>query len=149
MISDNNETEDKVVKTMEDFFTEERASEGAKIMLRTPSGEETDHWLLLRGIDSEEFRMAQARFNRSAVAIASIEDEGVRERATMNGTRELIAVLIKDWSFEQPCTLENAIEFLRRAPQLESKIDRTVSDRALFFALASKSSTPSPGASSS
>lgn len=68
--------EEAVVKKpgMSAFHTRSVANEGVELPLYTPTGEKTDEWLRVRGIDSDEFRSAEADAKRDAFKIASIED---------------------------------------------------------------------------
>ncbi len=49
---------------MEQFYTREAANEGVKFPLKTSDGKETEHWILVRGIVSDQFRMADLRSKR-------------------------------------------------------------------------------------
>lgn len=133
---------------MEAFFTRSIANEGIELPLYSPTGEKTEHWLRVRGIDSDEFRAAEANAKRDAFQIASVEDMAERARLVTESQRKLIASLVVGWSFEQECTLENVMAFFREAPQIQEAVDRAASRRALFFAARSSSSPPSPSTSS-
>ncbi|QIQ65284.1 hypothetical protein 19_00019 [Pseudomonas phage Epa19] len=133
---------------MEAFFTRSIANEGIELPLYAPTGEKTEHWLRVRGIDSDEFRTAEANSKRDAFQIASVEDLAERTRLIAESQRKLVASLVVGWSFEQECTLENVMAFFREAPQIQEAVDRTASRRALFFAGRSSSSPLSPSTSS-
>lgn len=134
----------KLTKDMEAFFTRAAANEGIVLPLYTPDGKRSEHWVRIRGVDSDEFRLAENEARREAVAIASIEDETVREKAAVEARLRLIASLVIGWSFEAECTRDTVVEFLREAPQIADAIDRAAAKRALFFASRSSGSPPTP-----
>ena len=118
---------------MEAFFTREKASLGVKLPLYTPAGAKTEHWLRIRGIDSDEFRAAEADARRDAVRVAGIEDLEERRLAIQDAQRSLIATLVIDWSFDQECTHENVLKSSGEAPQIQDAVDKAASRRALFL----------------
>lgn len=128
---------------MDQFYTTERAETGVKLPLSSPEGRETDHYLVLRGIDSKNFRATEARLKSQSLNIAAISDD--RERASVHLKQRvaLSASLVKAWSFDLDCTLENIERFLIQAPQILDEIDRFTGNRALFT-LESMNSTDSP-----
>jgi preprotein translocase subunit SecB len=46
---------------------------------------------------------------------------------------EMLAVLVKDWSFANPCTPENVKKLLRNAPHVYQLVDETAGKRELFW----------------
>lgn len=133
---------------MEAFFTRERANEGVEVPLYTPDGTKSQHWVRIRGVDSDAFREAEANSKREAFRVASIEDTVERAKAIQDAKLNLIAALVISWSFEKECTLENVKEFFRQAPQIADAVDQVASKRALFFAKRSSSSVSTPKPSS-
>lgn len=140
---------DKKTHTMEAFFTREKANEGIRVPLHLPTGELSEHWIEIYGVDSDAFRIAEAMSRREGVRIAQIEDPAKRDTATAELTRRLRAALVKGWSFDQECTPDNVAAFLREAPQIAEAIDRVSSNRALFFGIASLDSSRTPSTNSS
>lgn len=134
---------------MEAFHTREASNDGVKVQLALPNGLPSGHWLVLYGADSDAFRGANMRLQRDALRISMIEDDAERDQRASEGQTRLVATLVKDWSFDQPCTPDNVYAFLRAAPQIEDKIDSVVANRALFFALRSSNSSDSSDTSSS
>lgn len=128
---------------MGDFYTRERANEGIKLPLALPDGTETEHYLVIRGIDSDAFRTAEAEAKRKAMQLAALEDDTTRAVAMENERNVLVASLVSGWSFESECTLESVREFLREAPQISDQIDQIATKRSLFFNGKSKSSASS------
>lgn len=141
----------------ERFLTRQKANAGVKLPLYDPAtGEETEHWLMLIGRDSDACRLGELEDDRSLrkrYADVDSKDKAamrkVQEEVDKEGpdrVREKIARLVVDWSWrdEEPCTKENVIAFLREAPQVAEAIDAFTSNRASFFGLAAKTSLPSP-----
>lgn len=118
---------------MESFFTRQVANEGVELPLflpgtTTPSG----HWIRVRGVDSDEFRLAQDKSRREVAEIVQLPEPERSERRLAQ-QRNLIASLVMDWSFSKPCTFENVVEFLKEAPQIEDAINQVAARRSLFF----------------
>lgn len=134
---------------MEAFFTRERANEGIEVPLYTPDGAKTEHWLRIRGVDSDIFREAEANSKRSAFHVASIEDEAERTKAIQEAKLDLIAALVISWSFDEECTTDNVKTFFRQAPQIADAVDQVASKRSLFFGKGSSGSQDSLKANSS
>ena len=126
---------------MEEFYTSERANEGIKFPLHLPGGGKTAHWLTIRGVDSDAFQRIE-RDNKREMAVIqatarTIDD--LQKRADFFDAEyerlELrsIAVLISNWSFEQDCSPDNVIAFLKKAPQVKEAVNRLSVNRTLFF----------------
>ena len=109
------------------FNVVDPAERGKKLYLHLPSGEKTEHWLLVRGQDAEVFRKATIVSNRVLAQYASQSDDEVSEidyaEKTRDQTRWLIAHLVKDWSKDAECNPEVVEEFLRTAPQIEKELN--------------------------
>lgn len=118
---------------LSDFYTRKKAGEGEKLPLRLPDGTPTDEWLLIRGIDSDEVRLASDRYRRAVLLNAAIEDEVERERKNRDELYRLQASHIAGWSFSEEMTEEALIELLREAPYIGDEADRLASDRTRFF----------------
>jgi hypothetical protein len=131
---------------MDAFKTRSRANEGQRVELHTPEGNLSPHFLIVRGIDSDEFQKAKAKQARVIAELAAMP-EGEREEKALDATCDLLAVLVKDWSFSNPdlmpagevypCNLANVAQFLREAPQIREKVDEMVSRRTVFFRMQS------------
>lgn len=132
------------------FFTRKTANEGKKIPLFTPAGEPTEHWLQVRGIDSDAFRAAATARQRKildATSTAASKDEVTA--AIVSTHFEQVAALVAAWSFDEPCTPENVTAFLREAPQIADQIDQVASKRGFFYAASSAPSSTTQEPSSS
>ena len=119
--------------SMQSFYTRDKANEGVKLPLFTPTGEESEYWLRVRGIDSDAFKIANAKSKRKAKELAQIEDETERTEAIDKEETELIASLIVDWNFEEECTHDNVVKFLTNAPQIANVVNTFAAKRSLFF----------------
>lgn len=126
---------------MEEFYTRKKANEGVKLPLYYPDGSASEHFLVVKGVDSDDFRRAEAAAKRSALELAQIEDEQERAEHIRNTELKCIASLVASWSFDQELTTDNVIDFLREAPQIADAVNRFAGRRADFFAKKSKSST--------
>lgn len=124
-----------------DFFTRDKANEGVKLPLKTPDGKATDHWLQVRSIYSDEFKRKERSLRQDNPAIGAaakaIKDDKEREKFLAEKWEEselaLIATLVAGWSFDEPCTPEAVVEFLREAPQIARAVNDVSTSRALFF----------------
>ena len=118
---------------MQQFHTRKKASVGVEVPLYNPDGTASEHWFRIRGVDSDEFRRAETKAKRSAIELSQIEDE--QERADVIRATELsvVAELVAGWSFEEPCTHDNVVNFLTEAPQIADMVNRFAAQRAQFF----------------
>ena len=133
---------------IEDFYTREKANSGIKLPLTAPNGSKTEHFLMLRGVDSDAFRAAKTESEREAADIAAIKDDKERAEAILSSQRRLMASLVVSWSFDSDCTSEAVATLFREAPQIMDLVDRVVSNRALFFAISSSSLTATASSNS-
>lgn len=124
-----------------DFFTRAKANEGERMPLSLPDGTATDEWLLIRGVDSDEFRLALDAFRRDLLTYAAIKDEAEKAEKTEQARLRLNAALVIGWSFEAEFSEAALLEFLRESPYIAAEVDRFASDRRRFFG---KRSTGSP-----
>lgn len=124
---------------MESFFTREKANKGIKVPLFLPNGNESEHYLMLRGIDSDEFRTADNRAQRLAMVIVEMPSALEKEQALEDSRIELLSSLIISWSFEEECTEDAKKKLLIEAPQIADAIDRVAAKRTLFFGKESSS----------
>lgn len=129
---------------MEAFFTRQRANEGVELPLDLPDGTPTRHRIRIRGVDSDQFRAANAESRRRLVELAVNREKATIDPADHETERlRLLASLVVSWTFEVECTSENVITLLREAPQLAEQIDRIAAKRSLFFRNGSPNSSPS------
>ena len=135
--------------SMDAFFTRSAANEGIEVPLYLPDGTRTEHFLRIRGTDSDAFRQAEAEGRRKLLEAAAEKDQHKLSAVAVANTELLLCSLIIGWSFEQECNEENKKKLLREAPQIGDAIDKMASRRTLFFKKGSPDSAPSPVPSSS
>lgn len=116
-----------------DFFTRAKANEGERMPLSLPDGTPTDEWLLIRGVDSDQFRVALDDFRRELLAIASLKDETEKAEKNEQARLKLNAALVIGWSFDAEFSEAALLEFLRESPYIAAEVDRFASDRRRFF----------------
>jgi hypothetical protein len=131
---------------MEEFFTKDAANEGVEIPLYLPTGDKSEHTITIYGVDSDEFYRALQIEKRkvSGIEIAANKLEGEDRLEYINDKQReseytVLGYLIKDWTFEMECTMENKIRFVKNAPQIGEQINRISGDRKLFLALGQES----------
>lgn len=134
---------------LDDFYTRDAANEGFRIDLFDKYGKPSEHYLIIRGAESDEFRLANNDALSQSVLTLSIEDEAERNQALLRDRAKLIASLIKEWSFDEELTLQSATEFLINAPQIQDQIDSAAADRGRFLAGKSSNSERSLSQNSS
>ena len=118
---------------MANFYTRSKANTGIKVDLSLPSGEATNHFITIRGIDSDQFRDADTKVRRSALTIIEIEDDDIKEEMIKESHLDILASLVIDWSFDDDCTIENIKKLFTEAPQIADTVDRSAAKRSLFF----------------
>ncbi len=124
---------------MDQFKTREAANEGQIMYLADPAtGEKTEHWMRVLSQWSDAFQEAKAEAQREAYkrSLGLSDEEAVRIKQD-----QLTAALVAEWSFDQPCTLDNVAAFLREAPQIRDQVDLIGSQDSRFFSKPSGAST--------
>jgi hypothetical protein len=132
------------ILNMDAFYTRQKANEGIQLPLFLPDGTKTDHWIRIRGIDSDAFRIANDTEHRNTMGIAGLKKDSEKSSAIQESILRIRAALVVAWSFGTPCTPENVLNFLREAPHIAEAIDRTAARRAAFFATQSQALPPTP-----
>lgn len=127
--------------SMKEFFTRKSGNEGIKVPLYKPDGSKSDEYLLIRSVDSDAFREAEANAKRAAIMAAQIEDIEERKRIAARSTIDLQVSLVIGWSFKEEFTPENVREFLIESPQIADAIDQLASRRSMFVEKKSLSSS--------
>ena len=124
--------------SMTEFFTADESEQGVELPLFRPDGTKSDYWLRIRGVDSDEFRLAENVAKRkAALAAPEIKSDEERVKAVMEARVQLASVLVISWNLPDEFTRDNVIMLLRKAPQILDMIDKIAGDRAFFFALRS------------
>jgi hypothetical protein len=131
--------------SMESFFTRSSANTGIDLPLYTPDGLKSEHSLHIIGVDSDIFRQTELTEKRRAVSDtrSAGKDPVELDKLVEESKLRLLASLIVSWTFEQECSLENKLNFLREAPQIAQAINTHSADRTLFFVNASTNSADS------
>ncbi len=135
--------------TMDQFFTRANAEKGIKLPLLLPDGTPTKEFVVIRGVDSDVFRNRETQtIRKTAEAMAELESQAKAEKTAVDADKrskvmdeielELIAALVKEWSFDLECSQENVVAFLREAPQIRNMINHKAGARKDFFELNAK-----------
>lgn len=131
------EKEAPVSVGMDAFNVSKLSNEGVKLPLSLPDGTATAEYLVVCGADSTKFRNHRARADRDKVKLSKRtkeQDPAEMARLTAEIDRELVATLIVDWSFPEPCEKANVCKFLADSPQIQAQVDLFAGNRANFFA---------------
>lgn len=142
--------------TPEDFYSRAKANEGEKLPLSLPDGTPTQEFIIVRGVDSDEFLAAEQKGNYNLLMQMQRERQQQEIDKDFKPDQEfrkenkiaLIASLVAGWSFDMECTDENVRQLFREAPSLMAEVDRLAADRKRFFKNPSVISTDTPKPSS-
>ena len=124
---------------MKEFFTLQASNEGKRIYLFKPNGEKTEHWLHVLGTDSDAYREGGLEMRRK-MRVALAAGGEVSDAFTLSVARENLACLVKDWSFPEPCTRENVVNFFKQAPRVQDYVEEYCGVGSNFFGEGSTSS---------
>ncbi len=99
-----------------------------------PGMKDTGETLTIRSVYSDAFREGQAALSRQIQVLRMANkgeplDDETLDEMEMSG----FATLVASWSFEEPCTSANVVEFLRANPQMKELVNRQCSNDSLFF----------------
>lgn len=108
---------------LEEFYTRRLSDEGVKFPLEAPDGTQSDEWLVVVGIESARYEKAYVDTMKATVAGADSTEQ----------SNILLASLVTDWSFKEPCTLDNVVVFLMNAPYIKNNLDKFVVERVNFL----------------
>ncbi len=125
--------------SMEAFFTREKANSGIKVPLSLPNGEVSDHYLMIRGVDSDSFRDADTKARRNAAIVVDMETDEEKDSFLEDSRLDILASLLISWSFEEECNPENIKKLFKEAPQIADAVDKVAAKRSLFFGKESSS----------
>jgi hypothetical protein len=115
------------------YFTRARANTGVILKIKTPEGGDAGDWLRVRGRDSDEYHREKTESDRRLVATSALERPADRVAAGIEEDLKTTAILVSEWSFEEPCTFDAVVEFLRESPQIKTSIDMLAFNRDRFF----------------
>lgn len=121
-------------KSYADFITRPQANEGIKIDLMLPTGEKSEHWLLVAGVDSDIYRKGKAGLMRLALKQGKekSEDESKENEEYNEAIQRLYASCILDWSFSEGASIDEKVSLLADAPQLRDRLEDVIYSRSLF-----------------
>lgn len=108
---------------MKEFFTAELHNTPKKLKLYLPDGRESEHHIMVLGVDSSQARQAKQEMYRS-LAAGSVEKG--------KAANIWIAGLIDSWTFDEECTPENKIKFLNNAPYIADAVDHFAGNHGNF-----------------
>lgn len=124
--------------------TKTLANAGVKLILKDAHGKDTEDWILVRGADSDAFQLA-ARKSRVAT-LDYLEKHGAEARKTeayisftVEENTRLQAHFVADWSFDEPCTVDNVVELFASAPGIAEQVDAFAGQRGKFVSDSPKS----------
>lgn len=126
---------------MQQFFTRQKANAGIKLPLYRPDGSATEHYLVVRGVDSDQFIAAQDEAMRRIRDITLIDDAREKAEALRDNSIIMLSSLIAEWSMSDDCNPENKAKLLREAPQIMSAINEVAARREVFYQNSLASST--------
>lgn len=132
---------------LSDFFTRADANEGIKLPLTLPDGTETEHFINIRSVDSDEYKIAEMNWHKSRIQ-CELEGDALTEYA-LGQQRKLTASLIIGWSIDAPCSEKAKLELIREAPQIADDIQRKAEIKSLFVKKKSSDSLKSLDSTSS
>ena len=117
----------------EKFFTREAGSDGIEVPLHRPDGTQSENKLVIRSVDSDEWKAAELKAQRDVVAAMEIKDDTERDLAIREIQITQVCSLVKSWTFPQPeFNKKNLFKLLREAPQLMESIQNAAGRRSLF-----------------
>jgi hypothetical protein len=139
----------------QDFYTRKRANEGIRVYLRDGDGNNTDAWLLVRGVDSDAYRAAndtvQSTMVRLASAVRAKSDAPLLEATKEETDAAIMAsrvALVADWNLEGECTPAAVEELFREAPYISDQVHVAAHNRDRFLGSCSTTSTAGPNTDS-
>jgi len=116
------------------YKTRERANEGIKVKLLDPStGHIGEDWVEVVSSLSDAFREARDKALQDAGATAGVGDEKARKDVIDEVKTKMHAALVKAWSFEDACTLDNVKAWLLKAQKASQAIMVASTQDERFF----------------
>lgn len=135
--------------------TRESANNGASLIVLDAEGNDSGERITVFGVDSDAFRKAERRHRRKLLSFldGKAGDKKLTESPEYvsfveKAETELQAALIKDWTFEEPCTEENKLQLLQEAPYIARQVDEFAGKRSNFVKPVPASSSDTSSSSS-
>lgn len=112
--------------SMTDFFIKDKANQGKKVPLHDIDGSETDQYIVICSVHSDAYAQAKEAY------LKKIADYHANNGEKPNPL-EVLAAIIKDWSFDEELTPDNALTFLEQAPHITAEVDKLVVDTEFHY----------------
>lgn len=124
-------------KSINSLFILKDAEDGKPMDVLFPNGKKTGETITVLGSDSESFRAAMAVARREEIDAMGDGDNKTKPEILAKKQDEikinLIASLVKDWSFDEPCEKESVIKLFKNAPYILEQVDSFAANRRNFF----------------
>lgn len=127
------------MKISELFLDEQKLTQGTRLPVGVPGGD--DEWLDVLYMHSDEAERRFAQAIRADLLAGKLKNSGTDPQSQHLLLRQYSFVLIANWSFEDECTLENARELVRLSPDIRTRLISFSEDKSLFFPDAEKNSS--------
>lgn len=100
-----------------------------------PGVKSTGETVTIRSYYSEEFREANSKAARqlSTMRSALPKGEEIDDNVVKAINDRAFAALVADWSFDEPCTIENIVEFFKANPHFFDVVNVSCANDSLFF----------------
>ncbi len=120
---------------LSDFATRAEANEGKKLFLLLPDGTPTEEYLLVRGIDSDEFRAAKTAASRAVFELdkKQLDDKAFIKKFDEDAEFTQFQALVIGWSLEEEFTPDNLKLLLTESPNIRERVNNFAANRAEFF----------------
>ena len=127
------------------YDTRTQATAGVILQLLGPDGKPSGDWVRVRGGDAPEFQRADREFRRELLDYINGHPPEFRKTAEYRDHVDLHHVklqahLVMEWSFDEPCTVDNVLACFTIAPDIAKQVDEFSGKRERF---AGNWSTPS------
>tara|TARA_B110000967_G_C18696024_1_gene465416 strand:- start:60 stop:410 length:351 start_codon:yes stop_codon:yes gene_type:complete len=112
---------------IKELYTADAHEEGAEIRILSPLDEQTDFYIIVKGIDSKSYREAVRAYHRKLIN----KEDG--------GEIELLVAITKSWRGLEDkgktvkFTPKNAQDLYVKAPNIASQVDTFVAERRNFI----------------
>ncbi|WP_413724650.1 phage tail assembly chaperone [Sodalis sp. RH16] len=136
---------------LSDFATRSEANEGKKLFLLLPDGTPTEEYLLVRGIDSDEFRAAKTAASRAVFELtkAQLDDKAFIRKFDEDAEFTQFQALVIGWSLDEDFTPDNLKLLLTESPFIKERVNNFTANRAEFFKKKPPVSSDTPHSSES
>lgn len=116
---------------MELFMTGKQHSEAKKLKLYAPDGTETEHYLMLIGIDSKVMR--RKKKDLFTEVASNIKEKTFDADMQDKFSLDLLSTAVTGWSFKEECTFDKVREFLDNSPSILEAVDVFINESENYF----------------